>query len=113
MSTSPSLEIVPAQQLAAAVATLYTSPVGTVTRIEKVTYANTDTVQHQVTLYLVPSGSAAGATNLLTNQQPIRALSPLNDVNAAGHYLNAGDSIEAFADAAAHVNIFVAGTQIT
>lgn len=113
MSTSPSLEIVPAQQLSAAAATLYTSPVGTVTRIEKVTYQNNDTLPHLVTLYLVPSGGAAGVTNRLTNAQPVRAGNTLNDVNAPGHYLNAGDSIAAFADTAAMVNIFIGGTQIT
>jgi hypothetical protein len=110
---SPSLEIVPSAQLGSSVGTLYTSPLATVTRIEKVTYTNTDTATHTVTVYLIPSGQSASTSNLITDAQAVGPSQSLNDVNIPGHYLNAGDKIAAFADTASVVNIAVGGTQIT
>lgn len=110
---SPSSEIVPATQLPNAVAVLFTSPLGTITRLEKVTYQNTAAAPHQVTVYLVPVGGTPGVSNVITNAQTISGKQTLNDVNIPGHYLNAGDTIQAFADSAATVNIFVGGTQLT
>lgn len=110
---SPSSEIIPATQLPNAVAVLYTSPLATTTRLEKVTYQNTSGAAHTVTLYLVPTGASPGTANVITNTQAVGAKQTLNDVNVPGHYLNAGDSIQAFADTAAVVNIFVGGTQLT
>lgn len=113
MSVSPSTQIVPTQQLAAAATTLYTSPFSTWTRIEKVTLFNTDTVSHTYTLYLVPTGGTAGATNLLVSAQRVPPGATFSDFNIPGLYLNPGDFISAFADIAAKLNIGIAGTQFS
>lgn len=113
MTTSPSLQIATTQQLGNAAATLYTSPTATWTRIEKVTLYNGDSVSHNYTIYLVPSGSSAGATNILVSAQRIAAGATLSDFNIPGNYLNPGDFISAFADSAAHVNVAIGGTQFS
>ena len=113
MSSSPSLEIVVAQQLGGSAVALFTSAPGTWTRIEKVTLVNTDSASHQVTLYLVPSGGSAGTTNIITNGQALSPGQSLNDVNVPGHYLNPGDALWGYADTGAKVNILVGGTEFT
>lgn len=113
MTTSPSLQLVTATQLPNSATTLYTSPTATWTRIEKVSLSNVDTASRVYTIYLVPAGGSAGATNLITNAQRIAAGASFNDINVPGLYLNPGDIIAAFADVAAKVNIFVGGTQFS
>lgn len=113
MSSSPSLEIVVAQQLGGSAAVLFTSSAGTWTRIEKVTLVNTDSASHQVTLYLVPSGGSAATNTLITMTQAISPGQSLNDVNVPGHYLNPGDALWGYADTGAKVNVMVGGTEFT
>jgi hypothetical protein len=113
MTTSPSLQIVSSQQLTNAAATLYTSPVATWTRIEKVTLYNSDSASHTYSIYLVPAGSTAGVTNLLVSAQRIAAGASLSDFNIPGNYLNPGDFIAAFADTGAKVVITIGGTQFS
>jgi hypothetical protein len=109
-----SFEIVPATTLfASALGALYTSPLATSTRIEKLTFFNTDTAAHVVTVMLVPSAQAVGLGNTILYQQPVAAKGTVDDTNTPGHYLSAGDALEAFADTAGVVVLFAAGTQIT
>lgn len=109
-----SYEIVPATALSAsALGALYTSPLATSTRIEKLTFFNSDSAAHVVTVLLVPSGQAPGSTNTILYQQPVAAAGTVDDTNVPGHYLSPGDALWAFADTAAVVVAFAGGTQIT
>lgn len=113
MTTSPSLALVVTRQLTGSAATLYTSPVATWTRIEKVTLFNTDTASHTYTIYIVPSGQTAATANLMVSAQRIAAGATLSDFNIPGLFLNPGDFISAFADTTTVVNINIAGTQFS
>jgi hypothetical protein len=113
MTTSPSLQLVTTQQLSNTATTLYTSPTATWTRIEKLTIFNSDTVSHTYSIYLVPVGSSAITSTLLVSAQRVAPGATLSDFNIPGLYLNPGDFISALADAAAHVNIAIGGTQFS
>jgi hypothetical protein len=110
---SPVLPIIPTQQLPNAAAALYTSPIGTTTRIDSLSCTNIDTSVHTVTIHLVASGGGAGTANITTKAQPILPGETWNSPNEYGKYLAAGDAIYASADSASVVNIFAGGTQFT
>lgn len=100
-----------AQTLGTSATQLYTSPGGTVTRIDKLTVINQDSASHTVTIYLVPVASTQGTANRTTNAQVVQAGQSWNSPNEYGHYLNAGDSVWAFASASSVMTIAVGGTQ--
>lgn len=106
------LEIIETQQLPTAAIALYTST-GLTTRIESLSFCNTDTVNHSVTVYLVPAGGAAGASTITTNAQVLVPGQTWTSPNEYGKALNPGDSIWAVASASAVVNVFGSGTQFT
>jgi hypothetical protein len=113
MTTSPSLQLVTTRQLTNSAVTYYTSPVATWTRVEKITLYNGDAASHTYSLYVVPSGSSAGATNLLVSAQRVAAGATFSDFNIPGLYLNPGDFISALADANSVMNIAIGGTQFS
>lgn len=100
-------------QLPNAAATQYTSPPQTTSVVKKVTLTNTDaTAGYAVTIYIVPFGGAAGATNVLI---PARTIGPgqvLDVTEMVNQVLAGGDFISAFANVAAKVNIRISGVQI-
>ena len=108
----PVIEIVPAQQAPATLAQLYVSPASTATRIDKLTVSNPGGSVQQISIYLVPSGQSAGASNITTPPQSVGINGTFNSPNEFGHYLNPGDSIWAIATAASQLVIAVAGTQV-
>jgi hypothetical protein len=97
-------------QLTAAVVTQYTVPTDMVTELTEALFMNNDTVERTATLHLVPSGSAAGATNIFLDAIPIgpgqTVIIGFEDV-----YLNAGDFIAALASAASQVNLHLSGKE--
>ena len=109
---SPFVEIIETQALPTAAIALYTST-GLTTRIESLSFCNTDTVNHTVTVYLVPAGGAASSSTITTSAQVLLPGQTWNSPNEYGHALNPGDSIWAFASAGSVVNIFGAGTQFS
>ena len=110
---SPFAAIVEAQFVNTSASTLYTSPAGTTTRIDKVTCCNTSGSTATVTIYVVPSGSSASATNTTTSAQAILPGGTFNSPNEYGLYLAPGDSIAALASATLAINILIGGTQAT
>ena len=108
-----SLEIVPAAYAPATQTTLYTSPAITITRIDKLTVTNTDTVAHTISINLVPNAGTASAANLTTDAYSIAAGQTWNSPNEYGHYLNAGDLISVVASVASKLVIAIGGTQMT
>jgi hypothetical protein len=100
-------------QLPSAVATKYTSPANVASVIKKLTLTNADAAAgHNVTIYLVPAGGAAGASNLLIDARTVGPLATLDIEEAVNHVLNGGDFIAAFADTASEVSIRCSGVQI-
>jgi hypothetical protein len=109
---SPQLEFVPAQAAPTAQATLYTSPVGTVTRIDKVSVANNGTAAATISINLVPSGQTAAGTNCTTPPQAVQPGQTWNSPNEYGHYLMPGDQFSVLASAST-LTIAAGGTQIS
>lgn len=107
----PVIEIVPAQLAPATLALLYTSPNSTATRIDKLTVSNPGGGVANISIYLVPIGQSAGASNITTPVQAVPVNSTFNSPNEFGHYLNPGDSIWAISSVANQLVIAVAGTQ--
>lgn len=111
MSITPLPLILP-QQLAGAVTILYQSS-NVKTRIDKLSFTNTDSLAHAVTVYLVPLGGAPVASNTITIAHSVAAGETWNSPDAVGQILAVGGSIQAFADTGAVVTISGAGTQIS
>lgn len=110
---SPLKQIITAQYAPNAQTTMYVSGTGVVTRIDKLSVQNNDTVPRTISINLVPSGSSAGASNLTTNAQSILPGQTWNSPNEYGQCLNAGDFISVIASAASMLVITAAGTQIS
>jgi hypothetical protein len=111
--TSPVTEIIPAQYAPNAQTTLYVSGTGVTTRIDKLSVTNTDTVAQTISINLVPSGGAAGGSNLSTSAQSILPGQTWNSPNEYGHYLRPGDFISVLASVASKLVIYAGGTQVT
>jgi hypothetical protein len=110
---SPVLEIVPAQIAPSTQTTLYTSPAGITTRIDKLSVQNNDGSSHTISINLVPSGASVGASNRTTNGQVVLPAQTWNSPNEYGHYLNPGDAISVIASTAGQLVILVGGTQVS
>ena len=110
---SPVQEIITAQYAPASQSTMYVSPAGTTTRIDKLTVANIGISAQTIAINLVPSGGAAGPSNNTTPAQAIAPGATFNSPNEYGHYLNPGDSISVVASAASALVIAVGGTQVS
>jgi hypothetical protein len=106
------VEIVTAQFVPYGASQLYTSQ-NVVTRIDKLTVANTGAGAATVSIWLVPNGASQGTSNNTTPNQSILAGQVYNGPNEYGHYLNAGDALWASASVANQLVILVAGTQVT
>lgn len=105
--------LVKSQYAPVAQTTMYTSGLNVVTRIDKATFTNTDTVAQTISVNIVPSGGAAGGANLITAAQSILPGQTFNDPNIYGLYLAAGDFISVIASVASKIAMNIAGTQIT
>lgn len=107
------LPLIEGVQLPNAAASLYPSPAKVTTVIKKLTLTNTDAAAgHTVTIYLVPSGGAAGATNILIDARTIGPLQTEDVTEAVNQVLASGGFIAAFADIAGEVTIRASGVQI-
>jgi hypothetical protein len=95
-------------QLGTSASTLYTVPAGTKTLVKRLIAHNTDTSSRIITLYLVPSGGAAGVSN-----QVAKETIPAEDyaVFDLDQVLEAGDTIQALADAASVITVHGSGIE--
>lgn len=84
-------------QPAAAATTLYTCPTHTQARVLKCTATNDTTTASTITFYKVPSGGAAGVTNLILNTKAIGSQETYDCPEVVGQVLDAGDIISALA----------------
>lgn len=102
-------------QLPAAVAPQFTGPANATTIIKRAVFTNTSAGVRAVTAHVVPSGAVVSSATMLINGQslaiPPGAGSSYVAPELAGVVLNAGDTLQCFADAAAGVTLNVNGIQ--
>lgn len=104
MSTITKKGFAPAQ-LTATAATYYTCPANTRSTFKKLTVSNNDVAARTVTAYLVPSGGAAGVTNIITVSQTVAAGEARDIYEIEGHTISGGDFLQMLADVAAKVTV--------
>lgn len=109
---SPVQQIIEPQQLLDAASQLYVST-DVWTQIQALNCANTDTGTRVITIYIVPFGTSPATSNITTPPLSILAGGNYNGRNEYGMVMNPGDSLWAFADVGAKVNIFASGLLLT
>jgi hypothetical protein len=96
--------------LPAAVAAQYTVPLNTKALIKKITLMNMElATAYAITIYLVPVGGAASTTTMIVNARGIAPKETLEIFEIENHVLNAGDTVQAFADVANKVSMRISG----
>lgn len=102
-------------QLPTVVAVQFTSPANTITIIKRAVFTNTSAGARTITAHVVPAGASVSNSTMLINGQslaiPPGAGSSYVSPELAGIVLNAGDTLQCFADAAAGVTLTVNGIQ--
>jgi len=100
-------------QLGTSASTLYTSPAGQKgTRITSILLVNTGASSTTATLYHVPSGGTAGATNVIANAIIVPADGFPVILDLGGVIMNASDTIQGLADAASQVTVHMFGIEM-
>ena len=102
--------LVDAKYAANAETTQYTAPAGVRAIVDKFTVTNVTAAAATITIKVVPSGGAAGATNVITQTASVAANSVYQASEMVGQILNAGDFISTLASA---LVIRVSGREIT
>lgn len=93
-------------------ATYYTAPANTKADISAMTATNTTGTARTITIYLVPSGGAAGAASTLVSVMVIPANKTMVINAAIGQKLEPGDFIQALADAGSAVTLIASGYEV-
>lgn len=106
---SPAQQIVETQSLGSSAELLYVSPSQTWTQILALTAVNVDSVNHVITLYIVPAGAAANTSTISTPPRAILVGASYSGQNEIGQILNPGDALWGQADVASTVNILASG----
>lgn len=100
-------------QLTNAVATYYSAPDNTKTILKKLTFTNSTAGSLTITVYLVPAGGTADATNILLDAFSIAAHTCYEATVAEGHVMNAEDTLQALASANTSIDIMGSGVELT
>ena len=107
---------IPASQLGTGASTLYTVPTGFRSTPKQLSATNTTPTARTITLYLVPSGGAASATNTLVSAMtiPPSGIGQISLAHLIGNQvLEAGATIQALASAAAALSVMGGGIEET
>lgn len=104
--------LVPYKEIENAQTTQYTASAGVRVILDKITTTNHSGAPATVTLYKVPSGGAAGVSNLV-KAKTLAAGESYTWPELVGHTLNAGDFISGICTVAAAVNISISGRENT
>lgn len=111
MATITPKPLVEGTLLANVAGTLYTVPPATTAVVRSITLCNTDSVDHTVTVHLLPPAGAVGAANMVFNDLPIKAKQTIEEDLV--RVLLANAAIVGFADVASKVSIRVDGSEVT
>lgn len=79
------------------------------TQMTSAAFTNTDTSARTITVYIVRTGGAAGASNVLVQAQTLAPGMTFLADQLSGKNLAAGDSLQAFASTAGVVNAVIDG----
>ena len=90
----------------------YTVPASTKTIIDKFTFTNTDASARTVSVNIIPSGGAVGASNLILSAVSIAAGAVFDSAEMRNQILSTGDVISVKASAAGVVVIRASGREI-
>lgn len=93
--------------------TEYTAPANTHTIIDKFTATNIDTGAQTISINLVPSGGAVGASNLIIDGKSLSGGVTWDFTEMVSQILNTGDSISVLASAASKMVIRSSGREVT
>lgn len=104
MATTSPKTITPTQ-LTNVTATYYTTPANTKAIIKKLTFTNSTATAQTVTVYLVPSGGAAGVTNILVDARVVGAKETYECFEAQGQTFQPAGTLQAKSDAGAAITI--------
>lgn len=107
------IPLVQAVLLPSAVAVQYTCPANSRVVIRHVTFCNSDTSARTVTAYVVPSGGSVGAGALQIDAASIASKATYVSPELSGVVMNAGDTLQSFADTGAVVAMSASGIQQT
>lgn len=102
--------LISGSQLTGAAATYYTAPTLTKAIIKRLTLCNTTAGAVACTVYLVPSGGTAGATNTISSAKSVAAGETWLCSAAEGMALEAGGFIQALG---LNVTIMASGVEVT
>lgn len=100
-------------QLGVGSSTLYTVPAATVTKLNVIILVNDTTTSVTATLYLVPSGGAAGDINLLCRAKIIPSDGDPVVLKLKGYYMSAGDKLEGLASVADQLTVHASGDELS
>lgn len=100
-------------QIAGSATTYYTAGTGVQTRIDKCTVTNSDSTAYTFSIYLVPSGGSAGATNQIIATRSVNAGETYTCPEIVGQWLNSGQFLAAVASTAAKLTLRVSGIEVT
>ena len=96
-----------------AVATYYTTPSGTYTRITQASLCNTDSTTRTVSIYVVASGGSATAQYERIKSKTLAVNETWVPYQILGKMLAPGDTIQAVCDAGSVVSFDVSGIELT
>ena len=93
--------------------TYYTCPASTKVQIDKFTGTNTTGVAATLSVNLVPSGGAAGASNLIVSAKSLAAGETYTFPEITQHYLNAGGFVSTLGGTNNAISIRISGRAVT
>ena len=96
-------------QLTVSAATYYTVPANTIATVSAMTLTNSTGTARTATVYLVPNGGSAAATNIILSARTIAAGESYNVGAAIGQTIPAGATIQALSDAGSAVTLVASG----
>ncbi len=94
-----------AAQLGTSASTLYTAPAATTATINNLALTNTTTSPVAVTVYRVPSGGSASASNMIVCNYSLAANQTYVPPAAIGQHLSPGMTLQALAGTASAVTV--------
>lgn len=95
--------------LTAAAATYYTTPANSATTVSACSVTNTSATARTVTVYLVPTGGAAGPENAVCSARTVAPGETFNVPGAIAQTIPAGATLQAMSDAGGALSLVASG----
>lgn len=105
--------LVSGSQLTASAATYYTAPASTKAVIKAASITNTTASPATATVYLVPSGDTAGATNEVIAAKSIAPGETYNCPELVNQVIEAAGTLQALSGTPSALTLVVSGSEIT